>query len=308
MKIVVIGGFGFVGKSVMEALQLKGYSPIALSRRNDFDLLNYDQAKERLNELRPDAIINCAAHVGSVHYVTQFAADVVHDNAQMILNIYRIVREVCPRARVINPISNCSYPGAANIHKESQWWDGAVHDSVLSYGNTRRLIYVVAKCYEMQHKVFSINFLVPNCYGPGDHTDPNKVHALNGMIIRMLQAKKEGQKEFEIWGTGKPTREWIYVKDLASMLCNAVDFKDNLIYPINIAQNRAYSIKETAEMIKELIGYEGRLVFNTAYQDGAPIKILDDGVFRKKFAEFKFTDIREGIKETVKYYKSELGV
>jgi len=276
MRIIVFGGCGFVGKSVVEELQSREYSPITLSRRSGFDLLNYENARNRLKKFQPDVIINCAAHVGSLHYVTQFAADVVHDNMQMILNIYKMVAEVCPVARVINPISNCSYPGDANIQIESEWWSGPVHDSVLAYGNTRRMIYVISKCYEMQHNISSINFLAPNSYGPGDYTDPNKTHALNGMIIRMLQAKKEGQKEFEIWGTGKPTREWIYVKDLARMLCNAVDFEDELVYPINIAQNRAYSIKETAEMIKELIGYEGKLVFNTNYQDGAPVKVLDD--------------------------------
>lgn len=308
MNIVVFGGHGFVGRSVMERLRSQGHSPTALSRVDGFDLLDYDSAREKLPELQPDVIINCVAHVGSLHYVSQFAADVVHDNLQVILNIYRILTEVCPTARLINPISNCSYPGAANVHRESEWWDGPVHDSVLSYGNTRRFIYVVARCYEMQHGISSVNMIAPNCYGPGDHTDPNKTHALNGMIIRMLQAKKAGQKEFEIWGTGQPTREWIYVKDLAYMLCNAISFNGGLIYPINIAQNKAYSIRETAEMIKELIGYEGELVFNTGYQDGAPTKILDDTLFRQSFPEFRFTDIGEGIKETVKYYQAELEV
>ncbi len=308
MRIIVLGGSGFVGSSVMEALELKGYSPIALSRTSVFDLFNYKSAKIKLKELQPDVIINCAAHVGSLHYVTEFAADVVHDNMQMILNLYRMVSEVCPMAKVINPLSNCSYPGDVAVQKESEWWDGPVHNSVLSYGNTKRLLYVLSRCYEMQHNVFSINFLVPNCYGPGDSTDPNKTHALNGMIIRILQAQKAGQSEFEIWGTGKPMREWIYVKDLAKMLCDAVGFEDKLIYPINIAQNKAYSIGETAEMIKKLIGYEGKLIFDTKYPDGDPIKILDDALFRQRFPKFKFTNIKEGIKETVRYYKTALEV
>lgn len=308
MKIVVLGGYGLVGKSVMEELQNRGHSPTALSRRNGFDLLNYEDARNNLEKLQPEVIVNCAAHVGSLHYVSEFAADIVHDNMLMILNSYRIVSDVCRTARLINPISNCSYPGAADVHRESAWWDGSVHDSVLAYGNTRRMIYVVSKCYQMQHNISSINYLVPNCYGPGDYTDPNKTHALNGMIIRMLKAKKERQSEFEIWGTGKPTREWIYVKDLAKMLSNTVEFRDDQIYPVNIAQNKAYSIRETAEMIKELIAYQGELVFNTKYQDGAPTKILDDTLFRERFPEFRFTDIREGIKDTIEYYESKLEV
>jgi len=160
----------------------------------------------------------------------------------------------------------------------------------------------------MQYNIKTINFFVPNAYGPGDYIDPNKTHALNGMIIRMLQAKKGQLPEFEIWGTGKPTREWIYVKDLARMLADAVDFNESQIHPVNIAQNKAYSIGETAEMIKELTGYEGKLMFNTKYQDGAPIKKLDDKLFRSKYPNFTFTDIYEGIKETINYYKKTLEV
>ncbi len=309
MKIVaVVGGFGFVGKSVMEELRLRGYNPIALSRRSGFDLLNYEKAKGKLSGLRPEVIISCAAHVGSLHYVTQYAADVVYDNMQMILNTYKMASEVCPTARMINPIANCSYPGTANIYIESEWWGGPVHDSVFSYGNTRRMIYVVSKSYEMQYNISTANFLVPNCYGPGDSTDPNKTHALNGMIIRMLEAKDEKQSQFEIWGTGNPAREWIYVKDLARMLANAVEMDGPQLQPVNIAQNRAYSIKETAEMIKELTNYEGKLVFNTEYQDGALVKIMDDRLFREKFPGFEFTGIREGIEATIKYYKSKLEV
>ena len=158
MKIIVLGGYGFVGKSVAEELQDRAYSPTLLSRRTGFDLLDYKNTKNRLQELQPDVIINCAAHVGSLHYVTKFAADVVHDNMQMILNLYRTVSEACPMAKVINPLSNCSYPGEADVQKELEWWDGPVHNSVLSYGNTKRLLYVVSRCYEMQHNIFSINF------------------------------------------------------------------------------------------------------------------------------------------------------
>lgn len=308
MKITVLGGYGFVGKSVMEELQNRGYSPVALSRRNGFDLLDYETASDKLKEIQPDIIINCAAHGGSLHYITEFAADVVHDNMQMALNIYRMVTDVCPAARVINPMANCAYPGTSNVYREAELWDGPVHDSVLSYGNTRRMVYVVSRCYQTQHTIFSVNLLVPNCYGPGDYTDPNKTHALNGMVIRILQANKEQQKDFEIWGTGKPTREWIHVKDFARMLCNAIDFEEAMIYPVNIAQNKAYSIRESAETIKEMVGYKGKLVFNTSYQDGAPIKIMDDTLFRKKFPEFRFTDMREGIDETIRYYKSILEV
>lgn len=306
MKILIPGGHGFVGKNVAEILKDSKYEIFLLSRRDGFDLSDYALTKRYLEKIQPDTIINCAAHVGSLHYVTEYAADVVDNNMEIILNLYRAVKEICPNTKVINPISNCSYPGDANIQTESEWWNGPVHKSVWSFANTRRMWVVVSECYAMQYNIKTINFLVPNAYGPGDYIDPNKTHALNGMIIRMLKAKKQALPEFEIWGTGKPTREWIYVRDLARMLAGAVEMKESQAYPINIAQNKAYSIRETAEMIKELIGYNGRLVFNTEYQDGAPIKKLDDRLFRSKYPNFIFTDIYKGIKETINYYKKLL--
>ena len=308
MKILILGGHGFVGKNVIKELQDKDYNIIALSRRNGFDLLDYENAKAILKEVRANVIINCAAHVGSLHYVTSYAGDVVDDNLQMFLNLYRMIKEFDCEIKVINPISNCSYPGDSNIQVESEWWNGPVHKSVWSFANTKRMWVVISECYSMQYNIKTINFLVPNAYGPGDYSDPNKTHALNGMIIRMLQVKKAKQPEFEIWGTGKPTREWIYVKDLAKMLVNAVEMNQKQIQPVNIAQNKAYSIRKTAEMIKELISYKGKLVFNTKYQDGAPIKKLDDKLFKSIYPEFTFTDIKEGIKETIKYYKNILEV
>jgi len=306
MKILVLGGHGFVGKSVMEELKKTKHESVALSRRDGLDLREYASVVECFRNQNPHVIINCAAHVGSLHYVTERAADVAHDNMQIILNLYRAAKEACPSVKIINPISNCSYPGDANIHRESEWWNGPVHKSVWSFANTKRMIAVISECYAMQHKISTINFLVPNAYGPGDYTDPNKTHALNGMVIRMLQAKEKNKPEFEIWGTGKPTREWIYVKDLARMLVHAVKMRESQIQPINIAQNKAYSILETAEMIKKHIGYNGNIVCNHSFQDGAPTKQLDDEVFRKNFPDFRFTDIDKGVHETAAYYKDTL--
>lgn len=307
MKVLILGGHGFIGKHVVKLLEHSQHEILALSRRDGFNMTEYAEVKNKFIEVVPDVIINCAAHVGSLHYVTNYSADVVDDNMQMTLNLYRSVKEVCPQAKIINPISNCSYPGNANIQTESEYWEGPVHKSVWSFANPKRMIFVISECYEMQYKIRSANYLVPNAYGPEDHIDPNKTHALNGMIIRMLQAKWESHPEFEIWGSGKPTREWINGVDLAKMLVDSVENEDSQIDPINVAQNKAYSIRETAEMIKELSGYPGKLVFNTSYQDGDPTKVLDDKLFRSKYPNFNFTPIFDGIRETIRYYEQVLG-
>jgi GDP-L-fucose synthase len=305
-KILIMGGHGFIGKNLVARLRNYDYELFPVSHRDGVDFKNYEAFFDKFKEVKPDIVVNLAAHGGSLHYVTEYAADVMHDNVLMALNLYKISSSLNPEVRIINPLSNCSYPGEADIHYEPDWWKGEVHDSVLSYGNSRKFIYVLSKCYKKQFGINSINFLVPNTFGPGDHTDPNKTHALNGMIIRMIEAQKKNQKEFEIWGTGKPIREWGYVDDVVNFLIEGLTTEEDLTYPVNIAQNKGYSIKESAEAIADALGFKGELAFNTKYQDGAPIKILDDRKFRKLFPNYKFFDHKEGIKKTVDYYKSAL--
>ncbi len=308
MKILITGGHGFIGKHLISELKKRALNSeiIPLSRRDGFDLRDLKITQKYVKKIKPDFIFNLSSHVGSVHYSTIHAADIIYDNTEMSLNLYKAVQEYAPLAKIINPLSNCSYPGDADIHYEPDWWKGEVHDSVIASGNSRRMLYVISKCFNMQYGIKTYNFLVPNSFGPGDYTDPNKTHALNGMIIRMLKAHKNKEKIFEIWGTGKPIREWGYVKDIVRILSKSLTLKTDLIYPVNIAQNKGYSIKESAHMIKEAIGFKGKIVFNTKYQDGAARKILDNRRFKKIFPNFMFTDHKQGIEETIKYYNKVL--
>lgn len=305
-RALVLGGHGFLGQHLVCNLQAAGLDVCVRSRRDGVDAKDYQTLLEAVKQASPDYVFNMAAHVGSLHHVTQFAADVVHDNATMALNLYRAVQAAAPTAVILNPLSNCSYPGDAVIQTEEEWWDGPVHDSVWSYGNGRKFIYVLARCYARQYGIRSMNFLVPNAFGPGDSTDPNKTHAMNGLIIRMLQAQRNGDKEFLIWGTGAPIREWGYVKDMTSVLTQALQVDEDLLEPVNIAQGRGYSIRESAEIVKSAIGFEGAFVFDTSKQDGAPRKVLADERFRGIFKKFVFTDHAKGVAETVEYYRSVL--
>ena len=123
------------------------------------------------------------------------------------------------------------------------------------------------------------------------------------MIIRMLPAKKNNEKEFVVWGTGQPIREWTYVDDFIEALILAMDI-DHMEYPMNISQRKGHSIAESASTIKEVCGFEGDIIFDTSYTDGDPIKIMDDELFNQHFPNFTFYDHKQGIKNTVSYYKS----
>ncbi len=305
MRIVILGSAGFIGGAAARALRGTRHRVYALSRA-DADLRDAKAVRAAFLKARPDAILNFADHKGGVAYVGAHQAEVMRDNLALALALYRAASEAAPRARIINPLSHCSYPGDRGALREEEWLDGAVHESIFAHGNAKRALYYIASSYAKQYGIRSVNFLLPGVFGPGDQKNPLRTHALNGMIIRMIQAKRNNEKAFEIWGTGKPVRDWVYIDDIVRLLLKGLTTKHDLLYPLNLAGGTGYSIKRTAEIIAEELPYRGRLVFNTAYPDGAPKKVLDTRRFRKVFPRYSFTDFRSGIREAISYYESVL--
>lgn len=305
MKIAILGKTGFIGQNLYTRLVNDGYTVVGCSRSTGIDILKYDQFKDFIVKEKPDVIYNVACHVGSMRYVSNHAADVISDNLQMSINLYRAVKEINPSIKIIQPLANCGYPGDSSIQCEESWLAGDVHESVFSFGNSKRCMYYISKCYSDQYGVNTVNLLFPNTYGPGDSIDPNHTHAINGMIIRMLEAKRSGAGEFVVWGSGSPVREWAYIDDFIEALVRGLKL-DNIIHPINVGQERGYSISESAKLIKEEMGFNGEIVFNTNYQDGDPVKIMSRQRFDTFFDSFKWFNHRQGIANTIKYYEGVL--
>ena len=306
MKIVLFGASGFAGRNVADMLRLHGVNFVGTSLSAGLDLRDTAATAAFLREYQPTHIINCAAHVGSLNYVTEMAAKVVADNSRMILGMYEAVAQECPQALVINPIANCAYPAMADIFREDEWWNGHLHRSVLSYGTSRRLLWAAAECFDMQYGVKSVHLLTPNMYGPYDSTDPNKAHALNALISKFVKAEHTGQAELSIWGTGVAIREWLYAPDFARLVWEVLQNPDRagLEQPTNLAQNDGLSVKELVDIIQAKFDYRGRLTWDASKPDGAPKKVMDDAKFCQVFPDFRFTDFEVGIAETVKYYES----
>lgn len=305
MRVAVLGGNGFAGRNVRDTLEHAGHEVGVFSRTSGCDLFDLPSTWAHLDAFRPDYVVNCAAIVGSINYVSDFAADVVDANMRIILNTYKVAQQL-RNVVVVNPIANCAYPGVMDVYREDGFWDGPIHPSVLSYGSTRRMMWVLSKCYHEQYGVRSVNLIVPNMYGPFDSTNPNKTHALNALIIKFVRAVQEGSSEIEVWGTGRPIREWLYVGDFARLVARAIDGGEVTLDPVNLAQNRGYSVNELVAMLSRAVEYEGDIVYNTKYQDGSPKKVMDDKYFRKRFPDFEFTTIEAGIARTVEYYKGVL--
>lgn len=306
MKILVIGGHGFVGSNVVGELKSLSSEITPLSLRDGLDLTDLSLAKKYFLKVKPDVIVNCAAKVGSLNLVTQQAAEIADINMRIMMNVYKAARECVPGACVINPIANCVYPGNLDTYAENKVWDGQVHRSVLSYGSTRRMLLVLSECYFMQYGLRSINFLVPNMYGPYDSTDPNKAHALNALVSKIVKIKAKGSNKLEVWGRGIAIREWLFAGDFARIVKETVKRIDDagLSAPLNIAQNFGLSVKELIAIIIEEMKFDCKIQWDHKMPDGAPVKIMDDINFRSVFPSFKFTDLKKGIAKTIKYYES----
>jgi len=305
-KVLLLGATGFVGKNVARLMKENQIAYSESSRALGTDLCDIRQTFSLMEDVKPDIVVNCAAHVGSLNYVTEKAADVVLDNSRMLMNIYESLAKVNPKALIVNPLANCAYPAKADTFKEDNWWDGHLHRSVLSYGSTRRFMWSLGESFDMQYGMRSIHLLVPNMYGEFDSTDPNKAHALNALISKFVKAEKENLKEIEVWGTGIAIREWLLASDFARIVISIIQNteKIGLQEPVNIAQNFGLSVRELVGIINTYFDNKFVVKWNHNMPDGAPKKVMDDTKFRKVFPDFEFTPFTTGIPATIKFYQN----
>ncbi len=302
--VILIGSSGFLGKNLKQVLSKK----IKCPNKNQLNLKKYNSVLnylKRFNKVKNLIIINCACHVGNVHYGSKYPADIIFDNSLMSLNLYKACSSLKNKVKIINPFANCSYPENSSIQKEENWLTGKPHESVLSYGSYKRFLYALSVAYFKQHGIKSINWMFGGGYGPYASINEEKEHALNGMIIRMIKSKRDKKDKFVVWGSGKPIREWVFIKDMANIIKLSIDL-DNLIYPVNFGQKKGYSIAQTAKIIKNELRLNSKLVFDKSKKDGDKKKVLDNKNFKKIHPKFKFTSLKKGISQTIKYFEKAI--
>lgn len=303
MKIAVGGGFGFLGSNIVSKLKEKGYEAIPFSRRSGVDIRIFEQISEFLAKTKPEIVINCAAHVGGIAYNALAPVEIYEDNLLIGFNLVKACYSSDVR-KLVNVMPNCTYPGVAETYQEDEWWDGEMHETVLTYGMPRKVIWVHCWAYKMKYGFNSIHIVLPNLYGPGDHFDPIRSHALGALIKKIVDAKLNDSPTVEIWGTGNPIREWGYVEDAAEGIIIAME-KYNDIEILNMGEGKGYTIREIAQTIKEAISWEGEFVFDASRPDGAPKKILNVDKMRRVLDWEPKTSIKEGIRKAVEWYKSK---
>jgi GDP-L-fucose synthase len=303
-KIVVTGGTGFLGKNVVKLLRKKKFDVNSVSRREGIDILDYVKFKEYLKKINPEIIIHCAAHVGGIAYNQLHPIEVFEDNTYIGLNVAKVCKDLGIPI-LINIMPNCTYPGDMDIYKEEKWWDGPMHESVLTYGLPRKMLWGACFAYCKKNSDFKpVHLIFPNMFGPEDHFEIIKSHALGALISKITYAKSNNKKTVEIWGTGKPIREWLYVEDgaeaILKTILNIEKFKQNEI--MNIGVTKGISIAELADMIKDIVGWNGEFIFQPEKPDGAMKKILLAEKMKETLEWSPKTELKEGIKKTVDWY------
>lgn len=300
MKIAVAGGFGFLGSHVVDKLRDRGYETLAFSRATGVDIRLREQVTDFLVQNRPEVVVNCAAHVGGIAYNALAPVDIFEDNLLIGFNLVKACHSTGVK-KLVNIMPNCTYPGVAEIYREDAWWDGEMHETVLTYGMPRKSIWVQCWAYKQKYGFSSIHIVLPNLYGPGDHFDPVRSHALGALIRKIVDAELSGNPTVEIWGTGTPVREWGYVEDAAAGIVTAMEKYDD-IEIMNLGEGKGYTIAEIAEITRKSVGWKGRFVFDPSRPDGAPRKILDVSRMKRLLGWEPETTLEDGITKTVEWY------
>jgi len=298
--IAIAGGFGFLGANITKLLKAQGFDAIPFSRRSGVDIRDWGKISSYTKKMKPDIVVNCAADVGGIAYNSVNPVGVYENNLLIGFNLLKASFDAGVK-KFVNIIPNCTYPGVAEIYTEKGWWDGPMHDTVVTYGMPRKTLWVHAWALKMKYGFKSIHLVLPNLYGPDDHFDPIRSHALGAIIKKVVDAKTNKIPTVQIWGTGNPIREWLYVEDAAEGIIRAIDRYDD-IEIMNIGAGVGYSIREIADMVKVAADWDGEFTFDKSRPDGAPKKILDISKMRDVLKWMPKTDIKEGIKKTVYWY------
>lgn len=298
--ILVTGATGFLGKRVCRKLEQRGAAFTRTSLSIGTDLRNQQETDALFAKIRPEYVLHCASYVGGIQFGLKHSAELFRNNMLMCIHLLEACRKYGVK-RLVNPISNCAYPGKARLFREAEFWDGPLDESVQFYGMARKVSYMGALAYQKQYGLDTINLILSNMYGPEDHFEEERSHALGALIMKMVRAKEEGAPFVTVWGTGKPVREWLYVDDGAEAMIRAMEIAP---YPdiINIGVASGISIRELAEMIQRLVGYTGELRYDTSKIDGAPYKTVD-GRTGETLLEWKpGVSLEQGIRETIAWY------
>ncbi len=291
------GGGGFLGSHLVERLQADGIEPF-VARRRDYDLTREADAERLFADARPELVFHLAAEVGGIGANRSNPGRYWYANLMMGAHVLEQAR-LHGAAKVVVAGTVCAYPKFTSVpFHEDDLWNGYPEETNAPYGVAKKSILVGAQSYRDQYGLDAIFLLPANLYGPRDNFDLEASHVIPALIRKMV----ESPDEVVLWGDGSPTREFLYVDDAAQGLLLAAERYDGA-EPVNLGTGAEISIRELAELIAELTGFEGEIVWDTSRPNGQPRRALDTSRARELFGFDARTPLREGLERTIAWYR-----
>ncbi len=301
-RFVVTGGAGFLGSFVVDELRARGAEQVVVPRSAEYDLRSRDAILALLDDARPDVIIHLAAVVGGIGANREHPAEFFYENLMMGVQLLHEAWQAGVK-KFVSIGTVCAYPKFTPVpFKEDDLWIGYPEETNAPYGLAKKMLLVQGQAYREQYGFNSIYLLPTNLYGPRDNFDPATSHVIPALIRKFIEAKERGDDRIVAWGTGSPTREFLYVEDAARGIALATEHYDSP-EPVNLGSGMEISIKDLTELIAELVGFEGEVVWDTTKPDGQPRRSLDTSRAREAFGFEAKTSFREGLERTIEWYK-----
>jgi GDP-L-fucose synthase len=303
VRVLITGGGGFLGSHLVERVRGEGLEPF-VARRRDHDLTSARDVERLFEAAQPELVIHLAAEVGGIGANRENPGRYWYANLMMGAHVLEQSRISGVRKLVLLG-TICSYPKFAPVpFREEDLWNGYPEETNAPYGVAKKALLVGAQGYREQYHLDSVFLLPVNLYGPGDNFDLQTSHVIPALIRKMVEAHERRDREVVLWGNGSATREFLYVEDCAEGVWRAAQHYDGA-EPVNLGTGNEISIRELAELIAELTGYDGEIVWDTTKPNGQPRRRLDVSRAEQLFGFRATTQFRTGLDRTIAWYRSQ---
>lgn len=302
-NILVTGGGGFLGKYVVDMVSQRKPKKVLVPRSKDFDLRNQKDCEKVVSGM--DLVIHLAANGGGIGYNRENPGTLCYDNLVMGTHLIEEARRAGIQ-KFVGLGTICQYPKYTPVpFKEENLWNGYPEETNAPYGLAKKMLLVLSQAYRQQYGFNAIHLMPVNLYGPGDNFDPQSSHVIPALIKKFVDAKIRNDKFVVVWGSGSPTREFLYVEDAARAIVLAAE-KYSKSDPVNLGSSFEISIKDLTNLIKKLTDFEGNIVWDKTKPDGQPRRKLDTERAEKEFGFRSEVNFEDGLRKTIDWYYAEL--